>query len=130
MPTSAPARLPRSDIRIRRGDTYRVRVTFGVPVDTNDPLGDINPVDISGWTFLGQIRATTESSDVIATFSIVVVDAVNGVIEIVLSAVTTAALPTSTTRTAEYDIQYTTAAGDVKTFRAGTVHFDSDVARP
>lgn len=122
MASTSTQRQKRRDIYVRRGDTYREAVTFRVKNGA--------AIDLTGYTFLGHIRATVESESTIAVFTIIIIDAANGEIEIVISADTTALLPTETTASGVYDLQFTTPAGDVRTFMVGNVYFESDVARP
>ncbi len=118
-------KLKSRDIEIRRGDTFSETHTLSL----KSASGTLTPIDITGYTFLGQIRESSESADVLATFTITITDAEEGEFEVVLSAATTAALETVTMAVATYNIQYTTPAGVVKTIDRGMVTFESDTAR-
>lgn len=106
------------DIRVRRGDTFRVRLTL----KSNGVL-----IDLTGSTFRGAIRETAESEDELAPFTCTV--AGTGLLDIEIDAATTAELPTATIPIAVYDVEWTSAAGDVKTIMFGTAFLESDVAR-
>lgn len=109
------------DITIRRGDTFRLRFKA--------KAGGV-PINLTGYTFLAQIRTSEDATTALASFSASIIDATAGIFEIVLSAATTAALPTDTTRLGVWDLQWTTAGGDVNTLVTGVAHLKSDVARP
>ena len=117
MKIAAPAPY---DIVVRRGDTFRQRVTA--------KSGGV-PVDITSYSFLGQIRSSADASEVLASFSFEIVHAANGIFEMSIAADVTAELPTESTRLGVYDVQWTTDAGDVRTIMRGVVYLESDVAR-
>lgn len=108
------------EIEIYRGDTFTRQFKIKVAG---------LPLDITGYTFLAQLRASADSTTILATFTCTVTDAVNGVLEMELSAATTAALDTETFSLAAWDIQWTTPAGKKKTFAYGVAKLISDVSR-
>lgn len=109
------------DITIRRGDTFRLRFKA---------KASGAPIDLTGYSFLAQIRTSEDASTALATFTAAIIDATAGIFEISLSAATTAALPTDTTQLGVWDLQWTTAGGDTNTLVYGVAHLKSDVARP
>ena len=54
------------------------------------------PVDLTGATFEGKLRASVDSDDVVATLVVAVVDASAGTFSLALTAATTANLATGT----------------------------------
>ena len=79
------ARIPKRKIKIRRGDTYTHLVT------EYDSDGELD--DLTGSTFLVQLRETPEATTAIATFTTELVDATNGEWQFSLTATETNALP-------------------------------------
>ena len=112
------ARVPRRKIRIRRGDTYTHTVT------EYDDAGVLS--DLTGNTFLIQIRPDSESSTVVATFTVTLIDAVNGSWEFSLTPIQTAALPIGLYF---YDVQRTYSDGSVHTRFEGEAEVEADVSR-
>lgn len=103
------------DLDLYRGDTYAHTVTF---TDGTDP------VDVSGYSWLAQIRETTDSAAVVEAFTVDTTNAATGVLVLRLSAAQAAELP----RSARWDLQRT-AGGVVETILAGRVVTMPDVSR-
>ena len=112
------ARVPKRKIRIRRGDTYTHTVT------EYDDTGALS--NLTGNTFLIQIRSDSESSAVIATFTVTLVNPVNGVWEFSLTSTQTAAIPLGLYF---YDVQRTYSDGSVYTRFEGEVEVEADISR-
>jgi hypothetical protein len=110
----APANLP---LQIRIGDTETVSVTI------QDENGA--PVNITSRTYASQIRSTTASTAILATFSCAIVSGPAGTLTATLSAATTAAL---TPGLAVWDLQETSGT-TVTTLLAGPVTIVQDVTR-
>ena len=109
--------MKRVDIYVRRGDTFRRTLRLRVKASRA-------PIDISGDSFSGQIRSLDRT--LLATFTCTITDGPNGEVEILLEATTTAALDVVANAIADYDLQWTTAGGDVRTIMGGKVYFESD----
>jgi len=107
------------DITVIRGDTFCVELTVSVKNGA---------VNLTGYTFLGQIRSM--SGVLLATFTISILDAAKGRLELMIPAETTAAIDTVTNKFGKYDVQWTTGAGRVKTFLGGKVIFETDTSYP
>lgn len=87
---------------------------------------DGNLKDITGWTFWMTVKKTSAVPDSEAAVQKKVTshtDPTNGETEITLTAADTADLSGSY----QYDMQYKTSGGDVKTFMIGTIHVDDDI---
>ena len=112
------ARVPKRKIRIRRGDTYTHTVT------EYDDAGVLS--NLEGNTFLIQIRPDSESSTVVATFTVNLIDAVNGNWEFSLTATETSAIPLGLYF---YDVQRTYSDGSVHTRFEGEVEVEADISR-
>ncbi len=105
------------DVEIYRGDTWAHSIDFE---DANSA-----PVNMSGKTWLCQVRASTESSTVLATVTVDTTNAATGTLVLRLTAMQTADLPTQVLR---WDLQETTG-GTVTTWLAGRLTVTGDVSR-
>ena len=112
------ARVPKRKIRIRRGDTYTHTVT------EYDDTGALS--NLTGNTFLIQMRSDSESATVVATFTPTLVDAVNGAWQFSLTATQTSAIPLGVYY---YDVQRTYADGTVHTRFEGEAEVEADISR-
>jgi len=106
------------DVVVRRGDTFRKHCTVRVKVTRA-------PINVTGFTFLGQIRSLAGA--VLATITVTVTDAVAGEFDLIIPAATTAAIDTVANPIARYDVQWDNGT-DVKTILKGAVYFETDVA--
>jgi len=111
------ARIPKRKIRIRRGDTYTHLVT------EYDVDGDVE--DLTGSTFLVQMRPDPDSSTVTVQFTTAFVDAANGEWQFSLTAAQTTALSAGQYF---YDVQRTYANGEVHTRFQGDVVVENDIS--
>lgn len=106
------------------------------------PLGltikdaDLVAIDISAWTFRGQIREFPESSTTLASFSFDITDGPNGQVTASLSAAVTAAIPvpdskSSSRRVAKYayDIEAVRADGSVIRLLEGIAEVSPEVTK-
>lgn len=100
----------RYNLAIYRGDTFLIVIDLGF--------------DVTGLTFLSQVRAR-RTSEVLATASITVTDAAAGILEFVLLPAQTSALPNQ----AVWDLQSTASDGFVRTWLAGDCSAEGDVTR-
>lgn len=120
-----PATLTKT---LRRGDTRRWQELFRTKI--TDPATGVvtyEPRDISGLTFLSQIRATTDSADVMAVVACsFVTDGTDGLLQLNLTAAESAKLVPGKVA---WDLQSTDADGDVRTWLAGTWKIQGDVSR-
>ena len=112
------ARVPKRKIRIRRGDTYTHAVT---EYDDDGTLSNL-----TGSTFLVQMRSDSESDTVVAQFTTALVDAANGEWQFSLTASQTADLDLGIYF---YDVQRTYADGAVHTRFEGEAVVEADVSR-
>jgi hypothetical protein len=115
----------RYDIKAYRGDT------LSLPFEARDASGVI---DITGHAIAAQIRRSKLDATVVASFTVFVEDAANGLYTLVLTASDFATVTCG--ETAEdplsnyvWDTQITTPAGAVKTTHAGTFIALADVTR-
>lgn len=111
---SSPANYP---LTIRIGDTETITLT------QTDDAGA--PIDIGGRTYAAQIRATVDSSTVLASFTCAISNAAGGVMTATLPATTTAALSPGV---GVWDLQETNGTV-VTTLLAGPVSIVQDVTR-
>lgn len=100
---------------IRTGDTRSITLTI---------LDGDEPVDLTGRTFLAQLRVAAGDAAVLDSFA-VEVDALEGVVLLTLTATQTAAL---TPGTVVWDVQETNGAV-VTTLAGGTASIVRDVSR-
>jgi hypothetical protein len=91
------------------GDTYNLPTTLTY---TNDGL---TPIDITGWVFASQIRPYAGSPDLIGSFTVTVIDAVNGAINLTLTPAETYTLP----HNCVYDVTATKPDSTVETILYG-----------
>ena len=112
------ARIPKRKIRIRRGDTYVHSV-----VEYND---DGTLSDLTGNTFLIQMRSDSESSTVVATFTTLITSAINGAWQFSLTATQTAAIDVGVYY---YDVQRTYSDGSIHTRFQGEAEVEADISR-
>lgn len=118
MSTEVNARPAVLNLKLYAGDTFERSMQF---TDS-----DGNGIDITGWTFLAQIRETPSSDVVLETFTITVTDAATGTFDIELAAADVDDLPDG--RLLAWDLQ-ATASGSVTTYIRGSVKVETDVSR-
>jgi len=109
MPVSVPLKLYRGDTRVWE-DTFSV---------------DGAPMDLTGYTFLAQIRANPDAEPM-AVLDVQVLDAAAGKIRRTLTATEAAKLVPGK---AQWDFQITSADGYTRTVMAGGVVITADVSR-
>lgn len=100
-----------------RGDTETVQVTM-----TSDGT---TPVNISGRTYASQLRTSPDITAIAATATCTITDAANGVMQVVYTATSTAALDPGYYY---WDLQETNGT-TVTTVLSGTVTVLADVTR-
>ncbi len=84
------------------------------------------PIDLTGYEFLAEIRASADpDAALMASFAIDVVDATGGIITPTLTATEAAKLIPGS---AKHDLQLTNPDGDVRTWVAGRVKVRGDVS--
>jgi len=108
---------------IEQGTTYTKTLTF------KDGAGV--PLDITGWTFDGQIRRTYNSSDILASFTFVILNQVTntGEVELSLTDTETMAIPADyKVSNYVYDIE-TTVGSVVTRVVEGNVSFSAEVTK-
>lgn len=111
------ARIPKRKIKIRRGDTYTHLVT---EYDSDGALDDL-----TGSTFLVQLRLDEDATSTIAQFTTVIVDAANGEWEFSLTPTQTTALEAGTYF---YDVQRTWPDATVHTRFQGEAVVENDIS--
>lgn len=110
--------IPKRKLSIRRGDTYTHQVT---------EIEDTGlPANLTGSTYLVQMREDPDSSAYVAQFTTVILNAAAGEWNFSLTATQTAAL---TPGLYFYDVQKTKSDGFVQTLFEGEVEVDWDVSR-
>jgi hypothetical protein len=121
------AKPPKLDLEVVRGDS------FG-PVICRIKNPDGTPMDLTGCSFLGQVRHTFADTTVLATFTMTVTDAPGGEYSFELDVAATTALPAPTPADPiagrhVYDHQMTDSLGRVTTRRFGALIVIGDVTR-
>lgn len=118
------------DILIEQGATFSQRITL--------KDGNLLPIDITGWTIRGQIRAQTNSSTIVETFNCSLLNQTTntGQFDMELSASETAAItvdtPTSYDRKITYyvyDIEAVRTDNTVLRILEGVVKVSPEVTR-
>jgi hypothetical protein len=106
------------NIKVVRGDTEQLNVTFFA-------TDGVTPVNLTGAAFAAQIRTEKNSATIAASFVCTVPDPTNGTVQLVLPAVSSAAL---TDGVAYWDLQRTVGSV-VTTILAGKCTVLADVTR-
>ena len=83
-------------------------------------------LNITGYTFRGQMREDYDSATVVATFAITITNAATGTIQVSLTDTITAAI---TAGTYLYDIEYVDPAGSVTRLLEGKATVKPEVTR-
>lgn len=113
------------DLVLYRGDYRSIPMQFRQPVSGG---GDgTEPVDITGLDWAAQIRETYDAEQVVATFTINVVNAQDGLIDVTLP--TVEAKKFQSLKSAVWDLESTDAQGRKQTWVYGSVTIDPDVTR-
>lgn len=107
----------KQDIKVMRGDTEVFNITL------SDSAG--TPINLTGDTFASQIRYNRDDVTIAASFTCVITDAPNGVVQLTLGAVASAALNDGV---AYWDLQRTSGA-NVSTVLSGKCTVLADVTR-
>jgi hypothetical protein len=104
------------NVSVTRGDTLRLRVDLTGTADA--------PVDVTGWSWLAQVRAAPDQMPLIV-IDVLVVDAPTGVLELSIDDEVTAGM-----QPADYvwDLQATDQADDVRTVLDGGLRIRADVS--
>ena len=104
-------------VSLKRGDTMRLLV------ELLDDTGA--PVDVTGWSWLSQLRITPDDTDSVV-IAVTVPDPPGGSVQLELDPAVTAALPI-----ADYvfDLEATDGGGAVKTLIDGQLRVREDVSR-
>ena len=117
----------RLDLRIRQGGTFEFSILVTNP--------DGSPVNLTGATLSAQLRRTGLAPDPpVATFAIVVTDAVNGAAKLALSSAETAAITCGEAETDKasryvWDLELLDAAARVVPLLYGNVAIFREVTR-
>lgn len=115
--------IPQVPLKIRRGDTFRKVLTIRSKVTKV-------AIDLTGWTFAAKVRQTHDAVTPLVTFTVTIVDAVAGKIQILIPSATTAALALTTgIRLPVWDLEATKSDGDVWTMLEGKVTIAGDATR-
>lgn len=112
------SRLQTIDFDLVRGDDFAMTLAF------KDIDG--STLDVSGWSFLGQVRADPDTPTVLAEFAFDTTNAISGIVVCSLAASDTADF---FGRFVCYDIQLTTDMGFVRTAPRGRLNVFKDVTR-
>lgn len=127
-----------ANIYIEQGSTFRMTLTLRAPVISPAPEG--LPIDLTGLTFTGQIRATATKTDILASFDFEILDQMDpdtkGMVIVTMDAETTSEIPVKTNSTPEktntvyaYDIESTSVGGDTQRWLQGTATISPEVTR-
>lgn len=114
----------KSTLKLYRGDTRVWEDTFRQAPVPPATVGD--PIDLTGYEWLAQIRATEDATEVMATIDVDIIDAEAGTIRRTLTADEADKLVAGT---AHWDLQATHPDGAVRTYMAGSVRVIGDVSR-
>jgi hypothetical protein len=117
LPAKVPLKLYRGDTRIWE-DTFRTAPVAPATVGA--------PIDLTGYSFLAQIRVTSDATVVMAVIGVEIIDGPAGRIRRTLTAAEAKKLVVGT---AYWDLQVTRPDGFVRTYMAGMVRILSDVSR-
>lgn len=98
--------------------------TFSTTLQIKDANDDA--VDITNYTFAGQIRTSHHSGDIQATFDITVANAATGTVSWQLSSTNSALVPA---QQCVYDVEMTQSNGDVIRILEGFVDVKANVTR-
>ena len=111
------AKVPTVNLEdVYRGDSYSKTLTF---------LDGENARNLSGRTWLSQVRPSVDSDVVCCEFLVDTTEASRGIITISLSSTSTALL----SPLCVWDLQSTTSGNDVETLCGGYAYVVSDVTR-
>ncbi len=110
--------MSRTDFYLVRGDTFKKRLTF---LDADDVA-----IDVSGYTFTGQVREDPDDETALADFTFDTTDAATGIVDAIIAAEDTADFPFPFVH---YDIQYANDAGEITTAPRGRLRMIKDVTR-
>jgi hypothetical protein len=111
------------NLRIKRGDTLSVVMVLRDAV-TKDP------VNLTGCSYLAQVRQTKDSTTVIAELVINALTPAEGEIEVFMAPEDSAEIPSASLPRAVWDLEVTYADGFVQTMVEGDVELSGDVSRP
>lgn len=119
------------DIDVKQGSTYQLLLTIKDPDD--------DPIDLTGYTFRGQIRTSTSDSTIQAAFSFNILTQSGGTlgqVEATLSATDTAGIelpendrPTRKITKMIYDIESETGGGEVTRWLEGAANISPEVTK-
>ncbi len=98
--------------------------TFSTTLQIKDANDDA--VDITNYTFAGQIRTSAHSGDIQATFDITVANGATGTVSWKLSSTNSALVPA---QQCVYDVEMTQSNGDVIRILEGFVDVKANVTR-
>lgn len=111
-----------------RGDSVTLAFRLGEG-DTSTPPVMVAAYDLTGVVLAAQIRASEDSSTILAEFTVTIGDqtdlAVRGVVGLALTTEQTMTLPTA----ARWDLQATWPGESVRTYLAGKVSTKKDTTR-
>jgi len=115
------------DISLCQGSDYKLIINLK---DQTTGL----PIDITGWTFASDIKKTISTTTIEASFTFLITDAVNGVVEMSLDNATSSALllpkqdkNIRTTIDYAYDVERVDSLGDKQRFMQGLVKISPEV---
>ncbi len=111
------------DLYIEQGTTFKTKLTFK---DANEVL-----IDISSWSFAGQIRRTYDATSILASFAFAIQNQITNTGEVIVSLTNTqtSGIPAEAAITNyAYDIE-ATISGEVRRMVEGKVKFSAEVTR-
>jgi hypothetical protein len=114
------------DLSIEQGTSFSMVVTF------EDSNGD--PINLSGYSGRGQIRAAATATSVLASFTVTITDAANGEVTIALDPEDSSAIPVKGKNYSEkteyvYDIELYTVGGEVIRLLNGKASISPEVTK-
>ena len=123
-----PKKARQYELCIDQGATYRPVLSL---VDNEDC---VTPIDVTGWTFRMQIREKDQDGALIvelttANGGVVIVDAVNGQVELLIADTVTDAFTEAQFKCAVYDLEAIDALGNVERIMEGTAVLSLNITR-
>ena len=118
-----------ADLIIQQGETFTRYLTLVGPAPTSAPI------DISTYTFRGQIRANAQATEVLANFTFSFPNGgTDGVVAMSLTDTETSALPATGTKYSsytkvQYDVEMEDASGNVTRLLNGQISISPEVTK-
>lgn len=121
----------RLDLELRQGTTFRRTLN----IQARQPDGEtLEPVDLTGCQVRGQVRKAALDATKVADFTVTVLDAAQGRVQLLLTDEVTAAFTcgpkiSDPASLYEYDVEVQDSAGDVVPILQGSLRIKAEVTR-